>query len=212
MEGSLPGPAPLPVNLDFKDNFEGNTLDLRWNFVRNPKLDHYRLERGAVVLMGDEEGLSLSCGHPTMIAMRQQAFNMETTVQLKGNIGLGQSSGLTAFYNSDYHYDILVTKEADGHFVCLRKRVADINVIVERHKIDYQNSIRLKIKSSAEWYSFFYEENGPFVKLGQGKTALLASEATHPATFTGTYFGIFSENGEISVTNFATKNIEQKSD
>ena len=206
MEGELPGPAPCPVSLDFEDDFEDDKLHLRWNFVRNPRRDRYRLERGRLVLMGDEIGISAFREHPTMIAVRQQAFGMEMVAKLEGDVQIGQCSGLTAFYNSDYHYDVLLTKEADGqHYVCLRKRIADIDVIVARHAIDYQGSIQLKITSDEECYAFYYEKNDDFVELGRGKTALLCTEITHTMTFTGTYWGIFSENGEIAVTHVAAK-------
>ena len=142
-----------------------------------------------------------------MIAARQQAFDMEVIAQLEGEIQNGQRSGLSAFYNSYHHYDILITKDQDGHKVCLRKRVADIDVTVACHPIDYHNSIRFKIESNAEWYTFFYEKDGNFVELGRGKTSLLATEITDPMTFTGTFLGVFSEKGSIAVTHVAAKEL-----
>ena len=133
---------------------------------------------------------------------------METVVHLEGVIEEGQHAGLSAFYTSDYHYDVFVTKEGEAHFVCLRKRVADIDVIVARHPIDYRGTVCLKIESDAERYTFFYEQDGAFVELGSGKTALLCTEATHPTTFTGVYWGIFSERGKISATHFAVRELK----
>jgi hypothetical protein len=80
----------------------------------------------------------------------------------------------------------------------LRKRVADIEVVVASAPIDYNGKITLKIVSSDEWYRFFYEKNGEFVKLGSGTTALLCTE-TNGRSFTGTFFGIFSERGDVLV-------------
>ncbi|MBE6590239.1 MAG: glycoside hydrolase family 43 protein [Ruminococcaceae bacterium] len=205
MEGELPGPPPDPVSLDFEDRFDGETLDLRWNFVRNPNKASYRLEDGRMTLVGDGDDLSTPLGRPTMIAMRQQAFCMEVLASMEGAPVEGQSAGLTAFYNSDYHYDIFVTREGEQCFVCLRKRVADIDIVVARHPIDCKNSIRLKIESTEEWYTFYYESDGAFVELGRGKTALLCSEATHPTTFTGTYWGVFCERGEIGLSRFSVR-------
>ena len=208
MDGALPGPAPTPVSLDFTDCFEGAELDLHWNFVRNPNRACYQLEHGRMTLIGGADELSTSCGHPTMIAVRQQAFCMETVVHLEGAIEEGQCAGLSVFYTSDYHYDVFVTKEGEAHFVCLRKRVADIDVIIARHLIDYHGAVCLKIESDAEWYTFFYESDGVFVELGRGKTALLCTEATYPTTFTGVYWGIFSEQGEITATHFSVRQIK----
>lgn len=208
MEGPLPGPTPCPVSLDFEDHFESNRLHLRWNFVRNPNRECYLPEKGRLVLKAGDDDLSTPRGNPTMIAVRQQEFCMETVAQIEGDVKIGQYTGLTAFYNNDYHYDILITKEADGrHYACLRKHVADIDIIVVRHPIYYQGSIRLKIMSNEEWYTFYYEKDGVFVELGHGRTALLCTEITHTMTFTGTYWGIFTENGEIAVTYVAVKNL-----
>ena len=208
MDGPLPGPAPTPVSIDFEDSFDKDTLDLRWNFVRNPSRESYRLEKGCLTLVSGQDDLSTSRGNPTMIATRQQEFDIEIIAQLEGDISDGQRTGLSAFYNSDYHYDILITKDQDGHKVCLRKHVGDIDVIVASCKVDYKGSIRFKIKSNQEWYSLYYEENGEFIELGRGKTALLATEVTHPMTFTGTFLGIFCEKGSSSVTHVSLKELK----
>ena len=207
MDGPLPGPAPMDACLDFSDSFDKEKLDLRWSFVRNPKRENYILEKGSLSLIGGCDNLSTEGGSPTMICARQQGFDMEFTAQLKGEIQNGQCSGISAFYNSFFHYDILITKEENVHKVCLRKRVADIDVIVASQEIEYNGSIRFKIESDAYWYTFFYENNGSFVELGKGKTTLLATEVTHPMTFTGTFLGVFTEQGDIAVTSVIAKEL-----
>lgn len=206
MEGPLPGHAPQPVSLDFSDDFNKDKLDLRWSFVRNPMRENYILENGHLTLQGGDD-LSKEGGQPTMVAVRQQAFDMEARAELKGEIECGARAGLSAFYNSFYHYDILITKEQDSYKVCLRKRICDIDVIVAAHQIDYCGSIRFKITSDREWYTFFYEKDGNFVELGRGKTSLLATEITDPMTFTGTFLGVFCEQGSIAVTNVTVKEL-----
>ena len=201
MEGPLPGPIPQPVSFDFCDNFDKDSLDLRWSFVRNPRRENYTLEKGRLTLTGGEDNLSTEGGSPTMIAFRQPEFNMDVTARLEGEIKDGQCSGLSAFYNSYYHYDIFVTKENGTHKVCLRKRVSDVDVVVEAVPVEYNGSIRLKIVSDVNWYTFFYEKDGEFAQLGRGSTSLLATEVTYPSTFTGTFLGVFTEGGEICVKN-----------
>ena len=206
MEGPLPGPAPTPVSYSFADNFDTGSLDLRWNFVRNQRKDNYHLEKGRLTLIGGDE-LSKPLGHPTMIACRQQMFDLEMTATVEGEMANGQKSGISAFYNSDFHYDILVHKGDDGYTVDLRKRVADIDVTVASHEIDYHGAINLMIKADLEWYTFLYEKDGKFIELGKGKTSLLATEVTNPMTFTGTFLGVFTEGGNISVTSVNVKEL-----
>ena len=207
MDGPLPGDAPTPVSLDFCDNFDKGALDLRWNFVRNPVRESYVLEKGRLNLIGGACDLSTEGGNPTMICARQQEFKMEFSAELEGPVEVGQCSGISAFYNSFYHYDVFVTKDEGGHCVCLRKRVCDIDVVVATHRIDYKGKIGLKIVSDREWYTLYYENNGEFVEIGRGRTSLLATEVTDPMTFTGTYWGVFTEKGNIAVTKATVKEL-----
>lgn len=201
MEAPLPGPLPTPVSYGFCDNFDKDRLDLRWSFVRNPIRENYALSNGQLTLKGGADDLSKEGGQPTMIATRQQDFDAVLTAQLSGTVEEGQRSGISAFYNSFYHYDIFVTKERGEYKVCLRKRVSDIDVVVASQPIDYDGDICLKIVADEEWYTFFYEKDGAFVELGRGRTVLLATEVTYPMSFTGTFLGVFAESGEINVKN-----------
>ena len=207
MDGELPGPEIEPVSIDFCDNFKDDKLNLRWTFVRNPNRECYKLKNGRLTLIG-REGISVEGSHPTMIAARQQAFCMEVDLRLEGEIQEGQCSGLSAFYNSFYHYDILITKEQGEHKICLRKRVADIDVVVASHKISYNGKACFKIVSDDKWYTFLYEDKESLVELGRGQTSLLATEVTSPMTFTGTFFGAFCEGGAITVAEFKAKELK----
>lgn len=208
MESPLPGTAPTPNCLDFSDNFDSEKLNLRWSFVRNPRRENYVLTNGALTLKGGKDTLSTKCCHPTMIAVRQGEFDIEIVAHLSGEIANGQRSGLSAFYNSDYHYDVFLTKEGNTHYVCLGKRVADIDVVVKSCPIDYNGSARLKIEANDEWYKFYYEKNEEFVELGKGATALLCTE-TNGRSFTGVFLGVFTENGEITVENVALRELDK---
>ena len=75
-------------------------------------------------------------------------------------------------------------------------------------QIDPMESAGVEIKSTATEYIFLYEADGAFVELGRGSTVLLCSEATYPTTFTGVYWGLFSENGKISFTYFSVKQLD----
>ena len=207
IEGPLPGPLPTPVSHDFDDHFTGDKLDLRWTFVRNPRRENYRLENGALTMISGDT-LSKTGGNPTAILARQQAFSIEATAKIEGEIKEGQKSGISTFYNSYHHYDIFVTNESGEHYVCLRKRVCDIDVVVEKRKIEYTGKLSFLVVSDPEWYTFYYEENGELLEIGRGKTALLSTEATSPMTFTGTFLGAFTEDGKISVSRFKVKELK----
>lgn len=203
MSGPLPGPDPMPAHHNFIDDFDGDTLDPRWNFVRNPERNRYVLNGGAVTIHGGSTTLSTPQGHPAMIALRQPEFCVEAIAHMEGNIIPGQRSGLTAYYNDSAHYEVFVTRKEDGYYVCIGKRVGDIAVLSVCHKIDYIGNIQLKLESDREWYTFSYKLNNRWIELGKGMTAFLCTEATHTMTYTGTFIGLFSENGTISFDAFS---------
>ena len=208
MEGPIPGTAEkssVQEKYSFFDDFDGDTLDLRWNYIRNPQMENYELRGGKVFLRGSDVTLSTPCGNPTMLAVRQQAFENRVTATMEGDMVPGQSSGITVFYNQSAHYDIFVSREDDGFYVNLRKQVFDINVITERQKVNYNGRIRLRIDTSKDFHSFFYEVDGEWVLLGRGMTAGLCKETIFPMSFTGCFFGMFSENGTISFDSFAVE-------
>lgn len=203
MDAPLPGPAPTPVSHNFSDGFDGETLDLNWNFVRNPERKRYILQDSCITLHGGETTLSTPGGSPTMIALRQQAFVVSAEAKMAGPVAMGQKSGLTAFYNHSAHYDLFVTQKEDGCYICLGKQVYDIDCVTASQKIDYQGEIELKVDSDNMWYTFSFRlPGGQWAELGRGMTAPLCTEATCMMTFTGTFIGLFSERGKISFDSF----------
>ncbi len=204
MEGELPGKAKtvLPEDFSFRDEFMTEKLDLNWNFLRNPIRENYKLKKGEITLKGSKTTLDDCGGSPTMIAVRQQGFFIDASVNMSGEFAEGQISGITAFHNDKAHYDIVLTRENGEYYLCLRKSVFDIKIIAERKKLSYSGALRLRITSDKKEYSFFYEENGEWIMLGKGLFAALASETIYPVSFTGTFIGIFSENGDASFSSF----------
>jgi len=205
MEGPLPGSnASLvsPASYSFSDHFDDEKRNLRWNFVRNPRPEDYEIKNSRVILHGSDVSLSTPRGNPTLLAVRQQAFENRVTAEMEGEISFGQASGITVFYHQSAHYDLLVCREEDGYYVNLRRHILDINVVTERHKIDYNGKIRLRIDTAKDVYSFYYERDGQWLLLGTGLVAGLCKEAIYPMTFTGCYFGMFSERGTIAFDAF----------
>lgn len=199
MEGPLPCTDENSVKPDdrsFFDDFDSEKIDLRWNYVREPQKENYNLRDGKLILRGTDVTLSTPSGNPTLLAVRQQAFDNCVTAKMMGDFTIGQASGITVFYNQNAHYDIFLSREDDGFYVNLRRQLFDLNIITERHKIDYNGSIGLRIDTETAFYSFSYELDGNWIHLGKGMVAGLCKEAIFPLSFTGCYLGMFSEKGE----------------
>jgi len=205
MEGPLPGPVPVPISHDFADDFTGETLNPAWTFVRNPHRENYALRNGSMTLTGTDTTLSRDGGAPTMMGIRQTAFRMDATAALTGVLRPGCKAGLTAYYNHSAHDDIYLTCDHEGYSICLRKRIGDMETITSRPLSSCDGSIRLKIETNRKEYAFFYEENGCWNELGRCLTAYLCTETTCTMTFTGTFLGIFCENGSADFHSFTLR-------
>lgn len=204
MEGPLPG-VPGPVNRDFADDFSSSHLKLEYNFLRNPVTHNYKLvpEDRCLILHGDDVTLSMA-DSPTFLGIRQKEFNVEATVKvsvLKSSENM--RAGLTAYYNKAFHYDIFIEKKNDKFQITLGKQLFDVQADVSARNIGDTFCVFLKIVTDKEYYTFYYSLDGEeYVRLGQGLTAGLCTEVTETMTFTGTYIGMFVENGEALFKDF----------
>lgn len=211
MEGPLPGGEPVRRKYDFTDDFSKAEADLRYNYLRNPKMDCYvrDTKKHALILQGTEKTLN-DADSPTWIGVRQQGFACEASVVVSAKaLEEGFRAGLTAFYNDSYHYEIYVTKREEKYEVCLAKHVHDIFAVTARADILSGEQVELRIKADKEKYAFYYKENGEEVLLGSGLTAGLSTEGTVPMSFTGTYLGMFAEHGTAEFEKFAITYLDE---
>ena len=211
MEGPLPGEQVQPVCRDFADDFSEEKFSLHYNWIRNPHMENYIRDTAGrqLILKGTDVTLN-DTDTPTWIGVRQKEFRIraDVTVSLVGTredfpekrVGIG------AFYNQFYHYEIYLTEENGKYKVCLAKHIHDMFAKTAEAVIASGQNIHLRITSDPLNYDFWYSEDGEhYEKLGNGSTAGLATEGTMYMSFTGTYIGMFAENGDGHFRNFAVK-------
>lgn len=226
MEGPLPGEAPGPVERGFSDDFGGGTLPfgvcgapedahrLRYNFLRNPHRENYELDTARRRLILHGTGVTLSeADSPTWIGVRQKGFEIEASAEVSMFSGAqGMRAGLTAFYNDSYHYDIYLTKEQGSVWVCLAKQVHDIFAVTARAQLTGPQTagVILTIRADRERYAFYYRaDGGADILLGTGLAVGLCTEGTRTMTFTGTYIGMFAEQGNAAFKEFRVRVLDQ---
>lgn len=205
MDGPLPGPEPGKVNRDFSDDFSDETFSTSYNFLRNPNMEHYKRDTGnaALVLQGTEITLN-DMDSPTWLGIRQKGFETVSSVEVclleaENNV----RAGLTAFYTESYHYEIYITRENGVSKVCLAKHIHDIYVVTAEKEISDAENIILRVESDKKYYRFAFSVDGKvFTELGTGLVVGLCTEGTKYMTFTGTYIGMFAENGIARFKNF----------
>ena len=205
LEMSGPLPAPLEnKSRKFHTDFDEEKLDFDFNYLRNPVEENYLLDskNSRMILKGSEKGLTGGKHSPTFMGIRQKDFTTSTTVKMDLDLVKGTKAGLTAYHMDTHHYDIEVFAKEDGYYVQLNKSIYDLECVVNSVKVEGK-AIYLRIESDKENYYFSYSMDGEnFVNIGKGMVAALCTEITEVMTFTGTYIGIFAQNGEAKFDFF----------
>ena len=208
MEGPLPGESPAPVNRDFADDFSQDRFSLHYNFLRNPSMENYVRDtaKRKLILRGTSTTIN-EMASPTWIGVRQKGFETVSVADVSLLDAVqGMRAGLTAYYNDSYHYEIYLSREMDRWKVCLAKHIHDIFTVTASAEIPAAENVKLRIVSYKTYYRFSYSLDGEtFVELGSGLTVGLCTESTRNMTFTGTYIGMFAENGCAAFENFHVK-------
>jgi alpha-N-arabinofuranosidase len=209
MEAELPEP-PLVSDTSFHADFTASTLDPHWTFIRNPDQSRYHLENGRLRLMGDEKTLSTPGVSPAFVGLRQQSFTIEAITTLSA-LTAGKA-GISACYNSNYHYDLGVERATDGSIaIFVNRRVHDLEVETFRAPLSMipspANELLLRIITDHQYYSFSYRaRGGEWHNAGSALVAGLCTEGTLTMSFTGVFIGLFCSDGIADFASFTMRN------
>ena len=196
-----------PVCDDIHCNF--TTLDklpADFAWLRNPVLDHYKLTEKGLLLYGTDQLLSTPNTSPTFTGIRQTQFDTCSQAVLSTEIPEGCSAGITAYGIHSHHYDLLITRRYGKLYARLRKHLYDMEMIAcEIPLPDDTQSVILRITSDRNEYTFAVDAGKGLITLGNAMTIGLATEVTEMMTFTGTFIGLFAENGLAKFKTFDYK-------
>ncbi len=184
-----------------KDNLDGS-LDLDWNFIRNPEEANYSLSarKGYLRLKGSKVKLD-DIGSPTFIGQRQtnSESSFTTSLELDGS-KKDINTGLSVFMNNLHHYDLMIKRSKGQQKLVLRSKLGHLDFNASEMEFT-QNKIYLKVETTARYYNFLYSTNGiDFKAFGKLDTRYLSSETA--GGFTGVYIGLFAESDKGAYTDF----------
>lgn len=205
MEAELPGSTEIS-NFDFVDDFSGDVLKLPWTFIRNPKVNNYKLVESGIQMTGEEIGLEHAVISPTFIGIRQTEFVTHTQVELEIP-STDMKAGITSYYNSYYYYALNIVREGSILYAEIEKHLHDEKVTNNRVKIEPTNKLMLHLITNREFYYFYLEINNQNYCVGKGSVAGLCTEGTMMMTFTGVFIGVFASKGTVIFRNFDYKEI-----
>ncbi|WP_139997379.1 glycoside hydrolase family 43 protein [Paenibacillus paridis] len=195
-----PFPAPSPT-----DHFEGGTLDIQWQSLRQPMTEQWLTltERPGYLRLRGMESPNSRFRH-SLIGRRQQAFRCEAETALEFEPGTYQQmAGLTYYYNSqNYYYLRLGYDEKAG---------TNLAILANDHGVYHEHTgepvpvpsgarVYLRLVIQDRWLQFYYSLNGSeWFAIGPELDASKISDeyATHLVDgyftdwgFTGAFIGL----------------------
>lgn len=208
MEACLPG-NPEERRLKFETFFCEDRIPSEFNFVRNPE-DRYSWDArsSSLTIDGNDTGLSENLRSPSFMGVRQKDFCGSVTCRISTDLASGTKAGISVYYMHTHHYDLYVTRQGDQYCIELNKCIYDFEAVTQHIEISKEElksgELWLRVDSDEAYYTFSYSLDGQtYIEAGRGMTAAMATEATEVTTFTGTYFGMFAQNGKAVFKQFS---------
>ena len=199
MEEEYPRPN-LPEHVwekePVRDDFNGSTLALQWNFIRNPYDADWSLTENPGYLRLNGSKVSLKdVDSPAFVGRRQTAFNMVASTNIIFSpTAENEEAGLVIRGNDENSYQLLITLR-DGKRVVLFRQFLQGEVVEEKIGEISVGEIVLRISATELEYQFWMQEEGKTATLiGTAPTKNISTEKI--GGFIGAYIGMFaSGNG-----------------
>lgn len=179
-----------------RDDFDDSTLSIDWQAPRIPILQFANLsERPGFLRMYGKECIQ-SRFEQSLVARRQQAFNIAVSTCLQFDPqNIQQMAGLVAFYNTGAFYYLYVTRaeHAEKCLGIMRCEKSHTSFLIEKEYIlDGWKDIYLKLEIDYDRIRFFYSsDNENWTAVGaEYDASILSDEHAVPCGFTGNFVGM----------------------
>jgi alpha-N-arabinofuranosidase len=176
-------------NFNWRDDFDGQSLKLDWNLLREFDQSWLTLDGKNLNLKAKAVGMD-SLSQPAFVGRRQQHTSFDTSTSLELPQG-AISAGLVAFQNEQYHYYLAVkTKKGKATVFLEQAKGGKPELISSQDLTTNPEQLRLRIQGKAGEISFFYADpQGDWQQLGQVQDAKLLSTQV-AGGFVGTTLGL----------------------
>lgn len=195
-------PVPnLPTHIwekdPIRDDFDGPSLRLVWNFLRNPHAEDWSLTArpGFLRLNGSKISFKEK-DSPAFVCRRQTAFNIAVSTKIEFTpTAPNEEAGLVIRGNDKNHYDFLITMIEGKRVILFREYLKD-RVVSTRHQEIPCGQIILRITATDLEYQFWIQQEGKAAeKIAFAATQNLSTEVI--GGFTGVFIGMYaSGNGK----------------
>jgi xylan 1,4-beta-xylosidase len=183
------------------DNFEAETLDLCWNFLRTPREDFWSLTEhpGFLRLRLRPQMLSERV-NPSFVGRRQQHINFAARTAMDFTPGgANECAGIVLLQNDDYHFRCVVAGTEKGNTVVrLIRREAGVESSLAEQPVG-EGRVYFKVEAYGQDYGFYVgvqpDRWQPIAEAVYGR--ILSTPVA--GGFVGAYVGMYaSSNGQAS--------------
>ena len=184
------------IETSFKDNFESDNLNLKWNFRRYPIENIFHLDK-------KDQRLNLIC-HPNKIKERGRAallgfkqtessFEYLTQMHFEPNTD-GSEAGISFFQKDDNYINFTLIKDDGKHY--LQAHVVKNGELIftkKEHLEQFKDQIKFKVIANKEVYKLYFSTKGTYFSL----FATLDGSSLKSNGYTGVHLGLYAtSNGK----------------
>jgi len=179
------------IETSFKDNFESDKLNLKWNFRRYPIENIFHLNK-------NDKRLNLIC-HPNQIKERGRAallgfkqtessFEYLTQMHFEPNTN-GSEAGISFFQKDDNYINFTLIKDNGKHY--LQAYVVKNGELIstkKEHLEQFKGQIKFKVIADREAYKLYFSIKGTYFNL----FATLDGSSLKSNGYTGAHLGLYA--------------------
>jgi xylan 1,4-beta-xylosidase len=196
--------APMTGNFVSHDDFNGNTLDFKWNFIRTPMEKWYELSNGKLNIEPRSANIHSKTNY-SFIGRRQQHLYFEASTKLNYTLTTTkQTAGLVAFQNEKQYLLLGKRINSKGKVeVYLEETAATVNggnsiLLASKEIKKNSDDLYLKIEGKGRFYSFYYKssEKEQWILLAKEVDANILS-TKEAKGFVGTYLAMYASSNHF---------------
>ncbi len=184
------------METSFKDNFESEKLNLKWNFRRYPIENIFHLNK-------KDKRLNLIC-HPNQIKERDRAallgfkqtessFEYLTEMYFEPNTN-GSEAGISFFQKDDNYINFTLIKDDGKHYLQVYAvKNGELISTKKEHLEQFKGQIKFKVIADKEAYKLYFSTKGTHFNLFTS----LDGSTLKSNGYTGAHLGLYAtSNGE----------------
>lgn len=196
----------------FSDNFTEKEWPFRWQFLRNPKIDHYERGNGALII-SPSNAAPLPKDGGSFVCVKQPDLQFEMSIVLAYNPETeGEAAGIMLYLTHNFRYTFGV-RMRNGQKELFLQRVVDDIVSEDYARSIVEEKCCLYVKGTKENYTFFVVDEKGNVTDEKVVSARFLSNGIIGRSFTGTMMGLYAvspvEHGtKATFSEFKIKNSE----